>query len=134
MFVTLFKQIYCIYIFYSDTKEVKVMSDLAMIAAGEVPMEVDRVSCFSSAVIAFSPLLFGLNPTDGFQELLDSCKEVWENVENDKSILKKWVSIHCIYYFFLQDYICKYTNKFIEPIVFFNNSLLINFYVKAIYK
>ena len=67
------------------------MIDLAMISAGEVPMEVDRVSCFNSAVMGFSPLLFNLFPDNGLKDLLEACQEVWDNVRSDLSILDKWV-------------------------------------------
>ncbi|XP_078489225.1 E3 ubiquitin-protein ligase rnf213-alpha-like [Ciona intestinalis] len=70
--------------------EVKVMSDLAMISAGETPIEVDRVSCFLSAVIGFSPLLFDLPQQAGLRELLAACEMVWNNVERDEGLLKKW--------------------------------------------
>ena len=60
------------------------MSDLAMISAGETPMEVDRVSCFLSAVMGFSPIIFDLPQEAGFTELLKACKKVFKNVERDK--------------------------------------------------
>jgi len=67
------------------------MIDLCMVAAGEVPMEVDRVSCFNSAVMGFSPLVFNLNPNSGFDQLLAACYEVWENVANERTVLDNWV-------------------------------------------
>ena len=88
----------------SDLGEVKVMSDLAMISAGETPMEVDRVSCFLSAVMGFSPIIFDLPQDAGLKQLLEACKKVWENVERDKrelyereddqrrTLLQKWVT------------------------------------------
>ena len=74
-----------------DRSEVKVMSDLAMISAGETPMDVDRVSCFLSAVMGFSPLVFDLTEDAGLNELLTACRVVWENVERDDRLIKKWV-------------------------------------------
>ena len=68
------------------------MVDLAMISAGEEPIEVDRVSCFNSAVMGFSPLVFNLRSNEGLTDLLSACEEVWENIKADPSILKKWVS------------------------------------------
>ena len=76
---------------FIDSKEVKVLIDLAMISAGEVQMEVDRVSCFNSAVMGFSPLIFNLYPDNGLDDLLEACQEVWENVRADPMILTKWV-------------------------------------------
>ena len=75
-----------------DVAEVKVMSDLAMISAGEEPMQMDRVSCFLSAVMGFSPLIFDLAPSDGLSQLLEACELVWENVDRDPSLIKKWVN------------------------------------------
>ena len=68
------------------------MTDLAMIAAGETPMEVDRVSSFNSAVLGFAPLIFNLTSESGLKELLEACKQVWSNVDADPTILDKWVS------------------------------------------
>ena len=97
----------------ADLGEVKVMSDLAMISAGETPMEVDRVSCFLSAVMGFSPIIFDLPQDAGLKEMLKACKEVFENVERDKkeqaekegdgkrkTLLQKWVSWFILIYYF----------------------------------
>ena len=75
-----------------DVAEVKVMSDLAMISAGEEPMQMDRVSCFLSAVMGFSPLIFDLAPGDGLPQLLEACRLVWKNVDRDPTLIKKWVN------------------------------------------
>ncbi|XP_076818180.1 E3 ubiquitin-protein ligase rnf213-alpha-like [Clavelina lepadiformis] len=74
----------------TSVAEVKVLSDLAMISAGERPMDVARVSCFQSAVMGFAPLLFDLPKTAGFQELLATCKVIWMNVERNQSFLVNW--------------------------------------------
>ncbi|XP_076815738.1 E3 ubiquitin-protein ligase rnf213-alpha-like isoform X2 [Clavelina lepadiformis] len=74
----------------TSVAEVKVLSDLAMISAGERPMEVARVSCFQSAVMGFAPLLFDLPKTAGFQELLATCKVIWMNAERNHSFLVNW--------------------------------------------
>ena len=68
------------------------MSDLAMISAGETPMEVDRVSCFLSAVNGFSAIIFDLPQDAGLKELLKACKQVWDNIDRDETLVKKWVS------------------------------------------
>ena len=80
------------FVIFVESKKIKAMIDLCMVAAGEVPMEVDRVSCFNSAVMGFAPLVFDLQPNGGFNQLLSACKEVWENVTNDPSVLENWVS------------------------------------------
>ncbi|XP_076818192.1 E3 ubiquitin-protein ligase rnf213-alpha-like [Clavelina lepadiformis] len=71
--------------------EVQVLSDLAMISAGETPIEVDRVSCFLSAVMGFAPLIFDLSPKSDLNNLLNACEKVWENVKRDERILQNWV-------------------------------------------
>jgi len=76
---------------FSDIGEVKTMSDLALISAGETPMEVDRVSCFVSAVMGFSPLIFELDETAGWDEFYDACEQVWSNVRRDPKLPDKWV-------------------------------------------
>ena len=74
--------------------DVKVMSDLSMMTAGETTLEFDRMSCFLSAVDGFSPLLFEmLEKKIDLNELLDACRQVWENAEKDDYLLDKWVRI-----------------------------------------
>ena len=67
------------------------MSDLALITTGVTPMEVDRVSCFHSAVMGFSSVIF-LPKYAGLEEFLDAFQEVSEIIQKDKSVLNKWVS------------------------------------------
>lgn len=73
-------------------QQVKILSDLAMISAGETPMEVDRVSCFLSAVMGFAPLIFDLDRSAGFHDLLDGLKHCTENII-ENNLIKKWVSV-----------------------------------------
>ena len=68
------------------------MIELAMISAGETSMEVDRVSCFLSAVVGFSPIIFDLPQDAGLKELLKACKKVQDNIDRSKILVKKWVS------------------------------------------
>ncbi|XP_076810012.1 E3 ubiquitin-protein ligase rnf213-alpha-like isoform X1 [Clavelina lepadiformis] len=73
-----------------DRGEVKVMSDLAMISAGETILEVDRVSCFLSAVMGFAPFIFDLEENANLTNVVDALKKVWEAYSNDNKLLKKW--------------------------------------------
>ena len=75
----------------SDLGDVTVLSDLAMINAGESAMDVQRVSCFLSAVKGFSPLIFDLPQNAGLAQLLETYQKVWENIERDESLVEKWV-------------------------------------------
>ncbi|XP_077967570.1 E3 ubiquitin-protein ligase rnf213-alpha-like isoform X2 [Styela clava] len=102
----------------NDINEVKVMCDLAMILAGENPMEVDRVSNLLGAVMGFAPLIFWpknvstnldnatvdeeseqtiqdveikeVETNTGLKDLLEKCNQVWGNYKGDKDILTKW--------------------------------------------
>nr|XP_039257181.1 E3 ubiquitin-protein ligase rnf213-alpha-like [Styela clava] len=102
----------------NDINEVKVMCDLAMILAGENPMEVDRVSNLLGAVMGFAPLIFWpknlltnldnanvdgeleqtiqdveikeVETKTGLNDLLEKCNQVWSNYKGDKDILTKW--------------------------------------------
>ena len=80
---------YCL--FFSDRGEVKVLSDLAMISAGDTPMELDKVACFNSAVMGFAPFLFDLKKTSGLDDVLRALKSVQEHRDRDPELPEKWV-------------------------------------------
>ncbi|WAR07278.1 R213A-like protein [Mya arenaria] len=62
-------------------KELKVFVDLAMMSAGEEPMNIGKVQCLHSAVLGYSPLIFELDATKcDFRKLLDMCKIVWKEL------------------------------------------------------
>ena len=69
-----------------------------MINAGESAIDVQRVSCFLSAVKGFSPLIFDLPKDAGLTQLLRTCQKVWENIERDETFVEKWVRILFMYY------------------------------------
>jgi len=72
-------------------KEVKVMSDLAMISAGENAMEVDKVSCFLSAVMGFAPFLFDLHEKNAdLDALVKAFKQI--SKEDQARLKERWVS------------------------------------------
>ena len=79
-------------LFFTDRKEVKVMSDLAMISAGENTMEVDKVSCFLSAVMGYAPFLFDLNDTNANLNALIEAFEKLPKGDVRATLKKKWVS------------------------------------------
>ena len=66
------------------------MSELVTISAGESSSEVERISCFLSAVMGFSAIVF-VAKNAGIKEFFDACKPVWENITQDEDLLKKWV-------------------------------------------
>ncbi|XP_052216221.1 E3 ubiquitin-protein ligase rnf213-alpha-like isoform X4 [Dreissena polymorpha] len=62
-------------------KELKVFTDLAMMSAGDEPMNIGKVQCLHSAVTSYSPLIFELNKTCDYTQLLDKCKFVFEELK-----------------------------------------------------
>ena len=73
------------------------MCDLAMISAGETAVEIDKVSFFLSAVLGFSPLIFDLSENDGLEQLISACNKVWKSVEQDPTLVEKWVIKNTIF-------------------------------------
>ena len=73
------------------------MCDLAMISAGETAIEIDKVSFFLSAVLGFSPLIFDLSENDGLEQLISACNKVWKSVEQDPTLVEKWVNKNTIF-------------------------------------
>ncbi|KAI5277308.1 hypothetical protein MUG91_G144n75 [Manis pentadactyla] len=69
--------------------ELKVFVDLASISAGENDIDVDRVACFHDAVQGYSPLLYKLDTSAGFDELMMHLKELWKALENDQHLPSK---------------------------------------------
>ncbi|WAR07197.1 R213A-like protein [Mya arenaria] len=62
-------------------KELKVFVDLAMMSAGEEPMNIAKVQCLHSAVLGYSPLIFDLDETTcNHKSLLDKCNVVWKEL------------------------------------------------------
>ncbi|XP_026908049.2 E3 ubiquitin-protein ligase RNF213 isoform X1 [Acinonyx jubatus] len=63
--------------------ELKVFVDLASISAGENDIDVDRVACFHDAVQGYSPLLYKLDTSAGFDEFMTHLGELWRALNND---------------------------------------------------
>ena len=72
-------------------KELKVFVDLALISAGEQPLDIDRVQGLNTAVLGYSPLIFHLNPDADYIELLDKCKLVWKELDTNPKLPEKLV-------------------------------------------
>ena len=62
-----------------------------MISAGVDDLAIDKISYFLTAVTGFSPLIFDLPSEAELGELLAACRKVWKNIENDHTIIEKWV-------------------------------------------
>lgn len=68
--------------------------DLAMMSAGDEPLNTAKVRCLHSAVIGYAPLIFDLTPDDcSYQELLKMCNIVWKELEANPKLPKQLVSI-----------------------------------------
>ena len=66
--------------------------DLALISAGEQPLDIDRVQGLNTAVLGYSPLIFDLRPDADYKELLDKCRHVWKELETNPKLPEKLVS------------------------------------------
>lgn len=67
--------------------------DLASISAGENDIDVDRVACFHDAVQGYSPLLYQLDTSAGFDEFMTHLGELWRALNNDAYLPHKLVSL-----------------------------------------
>ena len=62
-----------------------------MISAGENPMDIDRVSCFLSAVMGFSPFIFDLQSDSSLNDTIESFEKV-SKVQDIEKLKNNWVS------------------------------------------
>ncbi|XP_052817087.1 E3 ubiquitin-protein ligase rnf213-alpha-like [Mya arenaria] len=72
-------------------KELKVFIDLAMMSAGEKPMDIRKVQCLHSAVMGYSPLIFDLRSSDGYEEVLQKCEHVWNYTDTNPNLPQQLV-------------------------------------------
>lgn len=82
--------------FSDGLKELKVFVDLALISAGEQPLDIDRVQALNTAVLGYSPLIFDLTPDADYRKLLDKCRLVWKELETNPKLPEQLVSNLCI--------------------------------------
>jgi len=69
-----------------------VFVDLAMMSAGDEPMNIAKVQCLHSSVIGYAPLIFDLPQSFGYQEILERCKVVWRELDANDKLPKQLVS------------------------------------------
>ena len=67
--------------------------DLAIISAGETDMETTRITCLHTSCLGFAPLIFDLQPSFGFDELMRTCEPVWSALDADPTLPKKLVGL-----------------------------------------
>ena len=65
--------------------------DLLSAAAGEADFEVDRVTCFEASCLAFSPIIFNLNRSSGYEEFYKACEKTSFILNDDKDLIKNLV-------------------------------------------
>ena len=74
-------------------QELKVLVDLAMISGGETDLETARITCLHSSCLGFAPLIFELQATCGFQQLMAACQPVWDAMAGDPALHLKLVRV-----------------------------------------
>ena len=79
-------------LFVEGLKELKVFVDLALISAGEQPMDIDKVQALNTAVLGYSALIFDLTPDSDYDALIRKCQQVWKELETNRDLPQKLVS------------------------------------------
>ena len=82
--------IYLTFKFFSASRELTVVAELASLSAGEDPLEVNRVKCFHDAVFGYAPLIYDLKCESSFENLQNACQEVFCNLSIDPGLPKKY--------------------------------------------
>ncbi|XP_052218272.1 E3 ubiquitin-protein ligase rnf213-alpha-like [Dreissena polymorpha] len=72
-------------------KELKVFTDLAMMSAGDEPINIWKVQCLHSAVMGYSPLIFELQNCNGYMQLLNRCKSVFKELKINPVLPKQMI-------------------------------------------
>ena len=67
-----------------------------MISAGENTIDIDRVSCFLSAVMGFAPFIFDLKSNSNINDTIEAFVKV-SKVQNSEKLKKNWVSFQTIF-------------------------------------
>ncbi|XP_047673206.1 E3 ubiquitin-protein ligase rnf213-beta isoform X2 [Tachysurus fulvidraco] len=74
-----------------NRSELKVFTDLASISAGENDLEIDKLRNFQDAVMGYSPFLYSLHETAGFEDFLALAQEVWDALQKDEKLPEKLI-------------------------------------------
>ncbi|XP_063077858.1 E3 ubiquitin-protein ligase rnf213-beta [Engraulis encrasicolus] len=72
-----------------NLSDVKVFVDLASISAGENDTEIDRVANFHDAVMGYSPLLYSLDTSAGFDHFMGCVQQLWDTLNRDDKLPDK---------------------------------------------
>ena len=60
-------------------------------------METTRITCLHTSCLGFAPLIFDLQPSFGFDELMRICKPVWSALDADPTLPKKLVGLGIVF-------------------------------------
>lgn len=80
--------------FTGGIKDLKIYADLALLSV-EGDEHVGRVTHLHSAAIGYSSVIFG--DINGEVKMINTWKEVWQNLEKDDSLPKKLVTIQPLF-------------------------------------
>lgn len=81
----------CYKFLFQGPQELKVLVDLAIISAGETDIETARITCLHTSCLGFAPLIFDLNCSFDFDDLMKTCEPVWAAVDADPTLPTKLV-------------------------------------------
>lgn len=70
--------------------------DLAMMSAGDEPINIKKVQCLHSAVTGYSPLIFDLKNECDYTHLLELFKLVFKELKSNANMPHQLVCIHYI--------------------------------------
>ncbi|XP_022783821.1 E3 ubiquitin-protein ligase rnf213-alpha-like [Stylophora pistillata] len=70
-------------------QELKVLVDLAIISDAEKGLETAKITRLHASCLGFAPLIFDLETSFGFKELMEICKPVWNAVDADPELPDK---------------------------------------------
>ncbi|KAL2078388.1 hypothetical protein ACEWY4_026073 [Coilia grayii] len=69
--------------------DLKVFVDLASISAGENDTEIDKVANFHDAVVGYSPLLYSMDTSSGFEDFMGCVQQLWDTLKRDDKLPEK---------------------------------------------
>lgn len=70
--------------------------DLAIISDAEKGLETARITRLLASCLGFAPLIFDLETSFGFKDLMELCKPVWNAVDADPDLpdkLVEWIIV-----------------------------------------
>ena len=81
-----------------SVEELNVFVDLAMMSAGDEPINIMKVQCLHSAVRGYAPLIFKLDKSSGYKEMLQRFEHVFKELKANPKM--PYQMVYLFYYFF----------------------------------